>query len=444
MRPRPLKQTEGDLFRSRLSQQLDPKHELIRLAREIPWQELEQEFQTLFTEGPSHPPLPVRLMVGLMILQHLFNVSDERMAEFWVENPYWQAFCGYDFLQWEFPAHPTSLTRWRQRMGREGMEKLLQLSINVALKTKTVAPKELSEAICDTTVMPKAIAYPVDARLLQRSIERIVRAARHAQIGLKRTFVHVSRRALFQYRRLMHGKRIRKAQRPLKKLRKWLGKLLEDLDPHLETCPRGLRREMAVGAKLFVQTREDKDKVYSCHEPLTSCIAKGKAHKPYEFGAKTCIVVSKKKGLALSMTTHLGNPYDGHLLAGAMKGAEKLTGIKLNQVLVDKGFRGHGVKDAQILISGTRGLDPRLKRALRRRQAIEPWIGHMKHDGKLGRCYLKGSLGDQIQALLVGVGHNFRMILRKLRLFWAQVLATLWARLFSWTMSQPVPISAPG
>lgn len=426
MQPKPLKQNENHLFKSRLSEQLKPDHELLLLAKSIPWAELEAKFKPLFSEGSSRPPLPTRLATGIMILQHLFAVSDERVVEMWVENPYWQAFCGYDFLQWEFPLHPTSLTRWRKRIGPEGIEHILQVSIQVALKTKTVTSQELSKAICDTTVMPKAVAYPTDAKLIQRSLERVVRAARNANIGLKRTYQRISRWTLKEYQRLVHGKRLRKAQKPLNKLKRCLEKVLRELDPQLGSCPKELLREAAIAAKLLTQTREDKHKIYSCHEPQVACIAKGKVHKPYEFGSKACLVVSEKKGLALSMTTHSGNPYDGHLLVGAKERAEKNTKVSIGRMLVDRGFRGHGEEKATVLVSYTRGLSKGLKKALRRRQAIEPIIGHMKQDGKLDRCHLKGLIGDQIHALLVAVGHNFRMILRKLRLFYALLLG--WAK----------------
>jgi IS5 family transposase len=122
------------------------------------------------------------------------------------------------------------------------------------------------------------------------------------------------------------------------------------------------------------------------------------------------------------MTTHLGNPYDGHLLAQSKRNAEINGRTAIKRILVDRGFRGHEVEDAEVLVSYTKGLSKHLKRALRRRQAIEPWIGHMKQDGKLGRCYLKGVIGDQIHATLVAVAHNFRTILRKLRLFCVKIL----------------------
>lgn len=230
---------------------------------------------TLFSAGAGHPLLPVRLARGLMILQHMFNVSDERVVEAWVENPYWQALCGYDFLHWEFPPHPTSLTRWRNRLGAQGVEKLLQQSISVALRTKTVTPTELSKVISDTTVMPKAVTHPVDAKLICRSIERIIRTVKTAGIHLKRTFERVATWALKDYLRLIHGKKMRKAQKPLKKLRLYLGKLLKELDPHLEKCPQALLRDMVIGAKLLLENREDKNKIYSCHEPQVSCNRKG-------------------------------------------------------------------------------------------------------------------------------------------------------------------------
>ena len=188
---------------------------------------------------------------------------------------------------------------------------------------------------------------------------------------------------------------------------------------------------MIIGAKLLLQNREDKNKIYSCHEPQVSCIAKGKAHKPYEFGCKVGIVLTERKGIVLSMTTHSGNPYDGHLLAESKRRAEINGNTAIKRILVDRGFRGHDVTDAEVLVSYTKGLPPSLKRALRRRQAIEPWIGHMKHDGKLGRCHLKGLLGDQIHATLVAAAHNFRTILRKLRFFCAEFFG--WIRnLIEW------------
>ena len=140
------------------------------------------------------------------------------------------------------------------------------------------------------------------------------------------------------------------------------------------------------------------------------CISKGKAQKKYEFGCKASIVITHKEGLALGLKAIHGNPYDGHTLEEVLKEAEFGAKTKINKVYVDKGYRGHSVKDKEVYISGKRGLSTYFKKLLRRRSAIEPHIGHMKSDGKLGRNYLKGVLGDCINTILCGIGHNARII----------------------------------
>jgi len=270
--------------------------------------------------------------------------------------------------------------------------------------------------------MTKAVAHPTDAKLSQRSLERIVRAAKKARIPLKRSTQRETRWVLKEYQRLMHGKRFRKAQKPLNKLKRYLSKMLNELDLILESCPRELLRAAAIRGKLLLQRKEDKHKIYSCHDPQVACIAKGKAKKPYEFGSKTSLMVSEKKGLVLSMKIHLGNPYDGHLLAEAKKRSEENSQTNLERILVDRSFRGHEVENAEVLVSYTKGLPEHLKWALKRRQAIEPWIGRIKQEGKLGRCHLKGLVVNEIHAFLVGIGHNFRTILRELRYFYPFLL----------------------
>ncbi|CAM0117585.1 IS5 family transposase [Rhabdochlamydiaceae symbiont of Dictyostelium giganteum] len=424
MKPKSLVQNQDQLFKTRLSQMINPNHELCKLAASIPWQTIEEECAEYFTVGVSRPPVPTRVVVGILILQNTYNFSDESVVSTWVENVYWQFFCGYDFFQQDFPIHPTTLTRWRQRLGPEGLEKILKLSISVAVSTKTIAPAELNQAITDTTVMPKAISYPVDAKLLKRSLERIVKEVHKAHIPLKRTYLRVAKKALFEYQKWRHCKRYRRAATCLGRLRTYVRKVLQELDPILETCPRDLFKEVAIGTRLVLQERNDTSKIYSCHEPHVSCIAKGKVAKPYEFGCKVCILLTEKKGIILSSKAYPAAPYNGHLLKAAKKNGEENSSATIRRILVDLGFRKHDVDDAEVLISRTKKLPRSLKKVLKRRQAIEPWIGHMKQDCKLGRCYLKGILGDQMQASLSAIGHNFRIILRKLRIFYA--LLQLW------------------
>ncbi len=148
----------------------------------------------------------------------------------------------------------------------------------------------------------------------------------------------------------------------------------------------------------------------------------------YEFGTKVSIATTLAEGFVIGMRSLPGNPYDGHTLAEALEQVEILTDQRPRLAVVDRGYRGHGVEGTQVLISGTRrGLTPALTRALRRRSSIEPEIGHMKTDGRLSRCFLKGTIGDALLAVLCGCGHNLRKILAHLRAQLAQIVAAILA-----------------
>lgn len=205
-KPSSINQSQSDLFRSRLSTQLNPKHPLYRLAHEIDWSVFEQEFGSFYAGEKGHSPKPIRLMVGLLMLQHMEALSDERVVELWVENPYWQYFCGYDFLQWKFPIHPSSLTRWRNRLKQEGMDLILAATVHTSLNLGHTQEKDLQTVIADTTVMEKAIAYPVDSRLLHRAREQLVALAQKNGIILRQTYKRVGKAALHQAARYGHAK----------------------------------------------------------------------------------------------------------------------------------------------------------------------------------------------------------------------------------------------
>ena len=180
--------------------------------------------------------------------------------------------------------------------------------------------------------------------------------------------------------------------------------------------------------RLLRQKPKDKGKLYALHEPKVDCISKGKARVRYEFGVKVSVATTHKEGFVLGMRSMSGNPYDGHTLREALGQVEILTDTRPNRAFVDRDYRGHGVQTTAVYIAGQkRGLTPALRRDLRRRSAIEPMIGHMKTDGRLARCALKGTLGDALHAVLCGCGHNIRMILAHLRALWDQILATLMA-----------------
>jgi IS5 family transposase len=420
MRPKePDPNPPDDLFRARLSQQLDMRHPLVRLAGLIDWGVFEARFGDLYHPHVGRPGIPIRLMVGLSYLQHAFALSDEEVVARWVENPYWQYFCGFDYLQLALPIDPSSLVRWRQRIGQDGMERLLQETIAAAQRSEAVKPQSLERVSVDTTVQPKAIAHPLDSRLYQRGREILVRLAKRHGVPLRQSYARLGKKALRLASRYAHARQMKRARREIKRLKTYLGRVSRDVRRKLEARPEVAEHFAAALARverLLAQQRHDNNKLYALHAPEVACIAKGKAQKKYEFGAKVSVAITNREGLVVGMHSHLGNPYDGQTLAVALAQVERLTGTTPERCYVDRGYRGHKVEgQTEVFVAGRRrGITATIRRELRRRSAIEAMIGHMKLDGKLGRNHLKGAVGDAIHALLCGAGHNLRLILRHL------------------------------
>jgi IS5 family transposase len=418
MKPKSIDHSQGRLFQQRLSSQLNPSHELYQLSNLIEWKSLEKEFSGLFVEKLGAPAKPARLVVGIIMLQQMNGYSDEGAIEEWVENPYWQFFCGYDYLQWEKPLDPSSLSRWRGRFGKDGVEKILQATVKAAVKGGAVSARSLSRVIADTTVMEKNIAFPTDAKLYYNGIRTLVRMAKNHNISLRQTYTFLSKKSLRKSAQYAHARQMKRAEKERKRLKTYLGRVYRNIKAKLIDLPllnMIFEPIFKIIEKVLLQTKESKEKVYSIHEPHVECIAKGKAHKKYEFGCKVSLVISHKEGLALSVRALHGNPYDGHTLKEVLKDSEKNSGINITEAFVDKGYRGHNVEGIEVHISGKKkGVTAWLHKKIKRRQAIEPQIGHMKNEGKLGRNFLKGSLGDLLNAGLCGVGHNLKLICRKL------------------------------
>lgn len=426
MRPKePPATTTDDLFRARLCSIINPRHELVRLAHLIDWRMFETAFGPLYAEF-GRPGLPTRLMVGLHLLKHVFNLSDEAVCARWVENPYYQHFCGFDYFQHELPADRSSMTRWRERIGRGGMEVLLKATIEAGLDGGVVAPKELERVTVDTTVQPKAVAHPSDARLYHRGREIVVRLAAKHGLVLRQSYARLGKRALRKAGAYLHARQNNRAKREIKRLKTFLGRVARDIRRKLAGNPTlapRFARVLALVDRLLAQQRHDTGKLYSLHATEVECLAKGKTHKKYEFGVKVSVAVTNRGGFVLGMMALPGNPYDGHTLEAATRQVERLTGTPIARLYVDRGYRGHNdrQKDRVFLSGQRRGLTPTIRKELRRRSAIEPAIGHMKSDGRLGRNYLLGTLGDEINAILAGVGYNLRLILNWLRALFALV-----------------------
>jgi transposase, IS5 family len=438
MRPREQRETgEQDLFRSRLDQVIDMDHALVKLARTIDWRFLEERFGAVYKDGPGQPPLPTRLMAGLAILKHTYNLSDEVVCELWIENPYYQYFCGEEFFQHRLPLDRSSMTNWRNRMGEERLQALLQESLAVATRTGAMKPGDLARVIVDTTVQPKNITFPTDAKLLNRAREKLVKLAKKLGVELRQSYTRVGKFALIQHQRYAHAKQFKRANRALRKLKTYLGRVIRDIARKIDSDP-GLEAAFAhllsLARRVRAQERGQRGpKIYSLHAPEVECIGKGKAHKPYEFGVKVSVATTLKHSKGGQFVVHAqalpGNPYDGHTLAGIIPAIEQLVGNTIERLHADAGYRGHNAppeyKFKVYTSRQKRRVTPAIKREMKRRAAVEPVIGHLKEEHRLDRNYLAGRHGDANNAVLAAAGYNFRRLIRWLRDFVRLFLAML-------------------
>ena len=352
MRPKERRDTgQSDLLRSRLDAIIDMSHPLVKLATTVDWSFLEQRFGAAYEDKPGRPPLPTRLMAGLAILKHSYDLSDEVLCERWVENPYYQFFCGEEFFQHRLVFDRSSLTRWRQRMGEEKLQALLQESLSVAARTEAIKPADLNRVIVDTTVQPKNVMFPTDARLLNRAREILVRLAKQYGIKLRQSYVRVGKFELIRHQRYAHAKQFKRANQALRKLRTYLGRIIRDMarkiDGNVDLIGKiALGRMLSLAQRVLDQKQRQRGpKVYSLHAPEVECIGKGKAHRPYEFGVKVSVATTLKHSKGGQFVTHVkalpGNPYDGHTLKTVIPDMESLVGNTIERILADKGYRGH-------------------------------------------------------------------------------------------------------
>ena len=440
MRPKDRRDTgQTDLLRSRLDAIIDMAHPLVKLAQTIDWSFLEERFGAVYEDKPGRPPLPTRLMAGLAILKHTYDLSDEVLCERWVENPYYQFFCGEEFFQHRLVFDRSSLTRWRQRMGEERLQALLQESLSVATETKAIKPSDLNRIIVDTTVQPKNVMFPTDARLLNRAREILVRLAKGAGIKLRQSYARVGKFALIKHQRYAHARQFKRANRALRTLGTYLGRIIRDIarkagDNGSALSESALLRMLALARRVLEQKQRQRGpKVYSLHAPEVECIGKGKAHRPYEFGVKVSVATTLAHAKGGQFVTHVkalaGNPYDGHTLATVIPEMEAIIGNIIERLLADKGYRGHNAPPDykfRVFTSGQkRRMTPKIKRELRRRSAIEPVIGHLKEHHRMGRNHLAHASGDAVNAVLAAAGYNFRRLIAWLRFLLLSILIAL-------------------
>jgi transposase, IS5 family len=425
-------EAEIDLFRQELANLVDLRHALCVLAGKVDWAACERQFGGLYAAGIGRPGHPIRLMVGLQLLKYIRNISDEEVVAAWPENPYWQYFCGEQYFRHDLPIDPSLMTLFRNRIGAQGCEFILGLTVQTGLATKTIAAASLAVVNVDTTVQDKAVAFPTDARLLNKARIAVVKLATQCGITLRQPYTFKGQEAFVLSARYAHARQFNRAAKQTKKLRTMLGRVIRDTQRKsegMELMPKArarLDKLLAIAQRIHsqprVRTENDPPKIYSVHAPEVECIAKGKVHKQYEFGVKVGLVTTNKESFVLAATALPSNPYDGHTLQTCLDQAQRTSGVVAKHVFVDKGYKGHGcnTETCKVFISGAkRGITPSINKRLKRRNAIEPVIGHMKSDGRLARNFLKGTSGDAINALLCAAAHNLRKILNKLRLFWA-------------------------
>jgi len=420
-----------DLFREELAQIINSRHELCQLAKHIDWELADEIVSGWFSETTGRASKPSRLIVGLFLLKQIYNIGDDELPLRWVENPYWQFFCGEVYFQHEYPIHPTSLSKWREKMREEDAEKLLSITIHCGLKSKALKGSDVNRVNMDTTVQEKAISYPTDAKLYSKGIALLGGMAQKHGLKIKQNYKHVRKKLLFKANNYARAQQMKRSKKMTQKLKTSLGRLYRDVQRRLEKAPekRGYFEALLQRIKqLLEQKKADRKKLYSLHAPEVECIAKGKANKRFEFGVKASLATTQNRHFIVGAFAIAGNPYDGHILKEALNQVENLTGKRPNHTFVDNGYKGHAETQSEVHIARKKQTYATryLKQLMRGRNAIEATISHCKRDGQLKRNYLKGVHGDKLNVLLCAVGYNLRLVLRLLRLFlWRIILAML-------------------
>jgi len=408
-----------------LKEQLNPAQELYLLSHKIDWEYFEKEFTPLYSDK-GRPAHPIRLMTSLLILKWIYNLSDEKLVEeHWEMNLYFQYFSGFNQARWGQPCASNDLVYFRKRIGEQGVEKILKHSID--LHGKDGQDKDVS---IDTTAQEKNITYPTDAKLAKKIIDKCVDIAKKEDLSLRRSYKRTSKQLVRDTFNGGHQKRRKKAKSAQRKLKTIAGRLIRELSRKLPNDK--YKAELRVFQQVLSQEKDTKNKIYSLHEPEVYCMSKGKAHKKYEYGCKASIVLTQKTGIIVGAMTFKTNPYDGHTLEEVLNQTKQLTGKAPQTATVDRGYKGK----QQVGLTHINFPKPPLKRDneyqkrkkrkyFRRRAAIEPIIGHVKHDHRAEINYLKGQIGDSINLMMAAAGFNFKKMMKKLKFFLFVILQKL-------------------
>lgn len=422
---KPIITTQLSFLQPGLKEQLSNKHPLYILADRINWSLFEEDFKKHYREDFGRPAKPIRLMVALLMLKHIRNLSDESVVEQWAENAYYQYFSGEQTFTAKVPCEASELVHFRNRIGAEGIELILRESIRINGK----GGKE-DKASIDTTVQEKNITYPTDSKLHRKIIKKCAGIAQKEGIALRQSYRRTLKKLGVDQRFRNHPKNGAKARKADKKVKTIAGRLVRELQRKLP--PESYNNELDLFQRVLQQKRQDSNKVYSLHEPEVVCISKGKEHKKYEFGSKVSIIITQNSGVIIGALNIPGNDYDGHTLDAALEQQQKLTGHTLKEAFVDRGYRGrkevlgtliHTPKPFSTKLTGYR--KAQLKEGFATRAGIEPKMGHLKTDHRLGRNFYKGIKGDNFNVMLAAAAMNFKRMMN----IWKDNLFALFLRL---------------
>ena len=409
---------QRELFRPMLVDLLDPHHELVLLADVIDWQYFEKEFSPLYSQV-GQPSVPIRLMVGCLMLKHLKNLGDETLSKAWVENPYMQYFCGLRCFEHEFPFSPSDFCHFRKRIGESGFEKIFAYSVHLHKKETTF--KSSSWHLSDTTVQENNTTFPTDAKLCKKVIEKCNRIADQWGIQLRRSYRRESKQLLRDTYNGKHPKRFKQAKKARKRLKTIANTQLRDLERRMTPLQQvAHKKEFALYKQAVNQQKNDKNKIYSLHKPFTNCIVKGKPHKQYEFGNKVGIITTGNKGrkIITAVMAFLDNPFDGHTIEPLLNQME-VNKLKLpKEIIYDRGGKGKSeIKGVKILTpdkakkTDSNYRKQQKRKRFRSRAGIEPVIGHLKTDFRMAQNYLWGEKGIQINALMAACAWNLQKMM---------------------------------
>src|SRR5664280_656148 len=408
-------QPQLEMFKTVLASFINPQHELCLLAKEIDWDYLEKEFAPLYGEV-GRPSIPIRTIVGLLLLKQIYNLGDETVMERYIDSPYSQHFCGEIYFQYKYSFDPSDFVHFRKRIGEKGMKKIFKQSLD--LFGKENLRKEVKEVRVDMTAQEKNITFPTDRKLTEKVIEHCKRIANKEDIKLKRTYTFEIRKLKQQLRFARKPKNLKKHIKAQKKLHRIAFKIYHDLVKQLNPIPKSYMKEFDVLYRVLTQQRDDSNKIYSIHEPEVLCISKGKEHKPYEFGNKSSFAYTRESGIIVGAMAVEGNAYDGHTLKPQLEQVKELTGGKIRKAIVDRGYKVKGgipsidIVMPKALKRESYYLKKKREERCRSRAGIEGLISHLKHDHRMIRNYLSGTAGDQTNTLLAAAAYNMMKWMR--------------------------------